>query len=225
MKKFIRQSEAQRFILRMVPQGYFKYLFGIAKSLSDLEHLHTKYAEFYGCDLTPAQRSYRKSKGLANTHFISAPAANEELEGGYHWYLLISDGDGPIAQNAKVKDVRLPHSHIIWNDYVLRKAPRPRELGGGERWSWYLNEQTKKELDHHVGVLLKGEPSGLKGFFEAQCKRPMHFGVRNFIARLITRAEHNFSRMYPGRTWPARDPKQPLPIISSYKKDKTIIDE
>jgi hypothetical protein len=99
----------------------------------------------------------------------------------------------------------------------LIKAPRHRDEGGGTRWSWYIKPQAQKELDYYVGQLLKQSPHELAAFFEAQCRRPMHHGIRHYLGRLLRRAHQNFTRMYPGRQWLGRDPKMPLPIISSYK--------
>lgn len=220
--KIRSQIEAQRFLLRLVPKGYQWWISGIEKDKSSLDNRHAKYSEFYGCDLSPAKKTYRKSKGLANTHFIVSPLPNEIMEGGYIWYLIASDGLGPIRDNGKLKDARTNSGRITWNDYVMYEAPRHRLEGGGMRWSWYIKPQVQKELDHYVGVLLKQNPADLRGFFDIQCHRPMHHGIRHYLTRLIRRSHQNFTKMYPDKKWTGRDPSKPLPIMTSYKSSGEI---
>lgn len=223
MIKFEKQSECQRFLLRIVPKDYWWWVSGKVKSLAELEHLHAQFAEFYGCDLSPAKKSYRKLKGLANSNFIAAPLPREICEDGYIWFLIATDGKGPIREHSKLRDARKKSGRIIWDDYIMFEAPRHRLEGGGTRWSWYLLPQVQKELDYHVGQMLKTNPDSLKWFFEAQFRRPMHHGVRHYLARLIKRAYQNFVRMHPGKSWTARDPAIPLPIFSKFQS--TCIDE
>jgi hypothetical protein len=211
------QIEAQRSLLRIVPKGYGWWLSGREVCKADLDARHAKYAEHYGCDLSPAKKAYRKKCGLANTHFIAVALPPEELEGGYLWFLIASDGLGEIRDNTKLKDCRTREGRITWGDYVLYEAPRTREEGGGTRWSWYIKPQVQKELDYYMGQLLKQAPHELPAFFEAQCRRPMHHGIRHYLARLLKRAHQNFGRMYPNRPWVGRDPAKPLPIIASYR--------
>lgn len=215
--QFNSQMEAQRFLLRMVPKGYHWWLSGIEADRTALDNRHQKYAEFYGCDLAPARKAYRKKKGLANTHFFSVALPLDQLDGGYIWFLIATDGLGPIRENSKLKDARANAGRLVWNDYVMYEAPRHRLEGGGTRWSWYIQPDVQKQLDYYVGKLLKESPDQLKGFFEMQIKRPLHHGIRHFISRLIKRAHHNFSRMYPDKKWVARDPAHPLPIITEFK--------
>jgi len=218
MNIYNSQMDAQRFLLRLVPKGYFWWLSGQAISKADLEARHDKYAEHYGCDLAPSKKTYRKKSGLANTHFIAAALPPEVLDGGYIWFLIATDGKGEIRDNSKLMGCRTKIGHLLWGDYVLHEATRPGKEGGGTRWSWYLNPQVEKELDFHRGQLLKQAPEELPGFFEAQLRRPMHHGIRQQLTRFLKRTHQNFHRMYPGKPWLGRDPNLPLPIISAYKE-------
>lgn len=215
---FESQKKAQQFICRIVPRGYWWWLSGIAINKTDLDARHAKYAEHYGCDLSPDKKSYRKRNGLANTHFIACQLPPEKMEGGFIWYLLVTDGAGSVRENLKLQDARINRGRTTWgDDYVLYEATRHRNEGGGVRWSWYMKPERQKELDYYVGQLLKTAPGELNAFFEAQCRRPMHHGIRQYITRLLKRAHQNFTRMYPGKPWQARDPNKPLPIISGYQ--------
>ena len=214
---FDSQKKTQQFICRMVPKGYCWWLSGIVASKAELEARHAKYAEHYGTDLSPDRKAYRKRTGLANAHFIACRTPLEVLDGGYFWFLLVTDGAGVVRENMKLMDARTDSGRISWGeDYVLNEATRHRNEGGGTHWSWYLKPQRQRELDNYVGELLKTEPWELRAFFEAQCHRPMHHGIRVYLTRLLARAYQNFGRMYPGKPWPARDPSKPLPIIAGY---------
>jgi len=217
MKIFQSQMETQRFLLRMVPKGYHWWLSGTAKDKADLDKRREKYAEVYGTGLPPAKRAYQKKKGLAQAHFIAAPLPIEVLDGGYIWFLIATDGLGPIRENSKLKDARINAGRVILDDYIMFEAPRHRMEGGGTRWSWYIKPQVQNELDYYVGQLLKTASGELRAFFEAQCKRPMHHGIRHYLTRLLKKAHQNFGRMYPGKAWPARDPMKPLPILNSFR--------
>jgi len=222
MNLFQKQSDAQRFLLRLVPKGHHWWVSGVAKSCVDLDQLAEKFAEHYGTELKPHQRSWRRKKNLANAHFIVAPTAPNELEGGYRWYLIATDGAGPIRENSKLKDARTNPGRITWNDYVLYEAQLHRLEGGGTRWSWYLRQDVQDQLNYHVGQLLKHEPGELAGFLDMQTKRPMHHGIRIYVTRLIRRAHQNWGRCWPGREWKGWDPERPLPSFGQYKKSLAV---
>ena len=228
MRIFETQIDAQRFLLQMVAKGYHWWVSGVTNSLDEIENKHSKFSEFYGCDMSPSKKSYRKSKDLANTHFIFAKLPIEMNDGGYIWFLIATNGVGIIRENSKLKDARTNDGRIVWGDYVLYCATRKRRelskvkrtVGGGSHWSWYIKPDVEKELDFYVGKLLKTAPFEIKGFFEAQMHRPMHHGVRHYLSRLLRRAHHNFTRMYPDLKWIARDPSIPLPMLTSFRKLK-----
>jgi len=218
------QIACQQYILRMVPRGYWWWTSGTCTTLDELKSRGEKYAEFYGTKLSPSQRAYRKSKGLAGSLLVACPLPTEVLDGGYMWFLLSTDGAGEIRNNAKLKDARDNSGRIQWGeDYVLYQANRSREHGGGSHFSWFVQPKKQKELDFYVGKLLKEAPGELPAFFAAQLHRPMHSGVRSYLSRLIRRAAQNFSRMYPDRKWTGRDPMKPLPILNSFRKSAPSI--
>jgi hypothetical protein len=220
MNLFQRQSDAQRFLLRMTPKGFWWWVGGVAADRVKLDRLSSKFAEHYGTDLKPHQRSWRRKKGLANCHLVSAPTSPNELDGGYRWYLISTDGLGPIRENGKLKDARTNPGRVVWNDYVLYESQRHRLEGGGMRWSWHIKPDVQKQLDHHVGQLLKTAPQELPTFLEMQTRRPLHHGIRMYLTRLIRRAHQNFGRMYPGKEWRGWDPSKPLPSFGQYKKNE-----
>lgn len=224
MNLFTKQSDAQRFLLRIVPKGFHWWTSGIAKDRQRLDQLSEKFTEHYGTELKPWQRAYRKKKGLANAHFVAAPLPIGELEGGYIWFLLASDGLGSIRENSKLQDAWANSGRITWNDYVLYESQRHRLEGGRTRWSWHIKPEVQKQLDYYVGQLLKTAPYELPGFLAMQVKRPMHHGVRHWLSRLIRRAHQNFTRMYPGKEWKGWDPAKPLPSFGQYKTNAEEVD-
>ena len=220
MNPFEKQSDAQRFLLRMVPKGFHWWVGGVAQDRAKLDSLAAKFSEHYGTDLKPHERSWRKKKGLANAHFVAAPMPINQLEGGYIWFLIATDGGGPIKENSKLKDARTNPGRIVWNDYVLYADQRHRLEGGGTKWSWHIKPEVQKQLDHHVGQLLKLAPVELPGFLAMQIKRPMHHGIRHYVTRLIRRSHQNWGRMHPGKAWRGWDPAKPLPSFGQYKKNE-----
>lgn len=216
MPAFTSQIGAQKFIMRMVARGYRHWTSGKVTSKDELDKLHHKYRDLFGCDLSPAKKAYRKKCGLANTHFVFAPLPIEEMEGGFIWFLLATDGEGEIRKHGRMKDGWDKNGRVTFGDYVLHLAPRHRLEGGGLRWSWYIVPTIQRELEYYIRQCLKSAPGELAAFFEAQTRRPMHHGVRHYLSRLIKRAHQSFSKMHPGRKWTARDPSTPLPIINSF---------
>lgn len=226
MPAFTTQIRAQSFVQRMVAKEYRWWSSGKVATKAELDALHKKYTDplpvgcDFGCDLPPYKKAYRKKCGLANTHFVSAPLPSGELDGGYIWFLLATDGTGEIRKNSKLKDAWNPKQRLVFGDYVLHLAPRHRLQGGGLRWSWYIVPQIQKELERYISDCLKKQPNELGPFFDAQLKRPLHHGVRHYLSRLLRRAHQSFTKMHPGKPWPARSPSISLPFINGFKSDK-----
>lgn len=217
MVAFKSQMLLQSYIGRAVPKGYHWWVSNKVKSKAELDALHEKYAEHFGVDLSPAKRAYRRKLGLANTLFLTAKLPSGELDGGYIYFILATDGEGEIRKYKKLKDAWNNSQRLVFGDYVLHQTSRHRLEGGGLRWSWHVLPSVKDELELYIGECLKTQPGELRAFFEAQLKRPMHHGVRHYMTRLLRRAHHSFSKMYPGKPWPARDPSLKLPWISGFR--------
>lgn len=207
------QIAAQQYLLRMVPRGYHWWTSGVC-SRADLELRSKKYDEHYGASLNRAQCSYRKLKGLANSKLVAV----ELVSGEFLWFLLATDGLGPIRDNTKLLDARTNNGRIKWgSEYVLFEAKRLKIHGGGTHWSWFFQPKTQSEIQHYIGVLIKEEPENMRFFIEQLCRRPMHSGVRSFIGKTIRLAAKNWAAVHPGRPWSARDPMKPLPILDSFR--------
>lgn len=212
------QIAAQQYLLRMVPRGYHWWTSGVC-SRADLEERSKKYYEHYGTSLNRAQSSYRKFKGLANAKLVAV----ELISGEFLWFLLATDGLGPIRENKKLLDARENNGRIKWgNDYVLYKAKRLKIHGGGKHWSWFFQPKTQAEIQHYISVLIKEEPENMGFFIEQLCRRPMHSGVRSFIGRVIRQTAKSWTAVHPSRPWPARDPMKPLPILNSFRASKQM---
>jgi len=207
------QIAAQQYLLRMVPRGYHWWTSGVC-SRADLELRSKKYDEHYGTSLNRARCSYRKLKGLANAKLVAV----ELVSGEFLWFLLATDGLGPIRDNKKLLDARANNGRIKWgNDYVLYEAKRPKAHGGGTHWSWFFQPQAQAEIQHYIDVLIKEDPGNMGHFIEQLCRRPMHSGVRSFIGKTIRLAAKKWAAIHQGRPWPGRDPMKPLPILDSFR--------
>lgn len=225
MPDYSTQIRCQSAIQRFVAKGYRYYLMGKLTSKAELDALHDKYKEHFGTDLSPSKKHYKKKCGLPTAVWVSAPLPTGELEGGYIWFLLLTGlnwiKDGECYSPARVaKDAWDNNQRLVYGDYVLHLAPRHRLQGGGLRWSWYIIPKVQKELEHYISYCLKQAPNELGPFFEMQLRRTLHHGVRHYLSRLLRRAYQSFSKMHPGKKWPARDPNLPLPFINGFKSDK-----
>lgn len=221
MVAFKSQILLQSYIGRSVPRGYRWWATNKVKSKAELDALHAKYDEIFGVDFSPAKRAYRRKQGLANTIFLSAKLPSGELDGGYVYFLLATDGKGEIRKYKNLRDAWNDKQRLVFGDYVLHQTSRHRLEGGGLRWSWHVLPSIKKELEYYIGECLKKNPLELRAFFEAQLRRPLHHGVRHYMTRLLRRTHQSFSKMYPGKAWPARDPALALPFINGFKSHKS----
>lgn len=212
---FDTQIAAQQHLLRQVVRGYHLWTSGIAKTPEKLSALAEKFAEAYGTRLGKDRRHYRRKKGLANAHAIAAPLPN----GQYLWFLVVTEGIGPVRQRENLLDALVNAGRITWNsDYLLYEAKRPREHGGGTHWSWFLLPRRESEIADYMIHLVKTMPQELGFYIEQQMHRPMHSGVRSQLTRILKSAKKLFEKTRPDRKWPSAHPGKPLPILNGFRK-------
>ncbi len=213
LRLFDSQLQFQQDMLRMVPRGYFFHTSGVSKSRDKLMTLAGKFEENYGTALDRSERQYRRKKELANTLF----SAIKMPDGTYIWYLLATDGLGPI-RNEPLKDARSTTGtdRIMWGDsYMMAVATKPRDAGGGTYWSWWLQPRKLGILEQHSIYLIKEDPAEIPSFWTSQKRRPMHAGIRSQLTRLLKSNIKLWSACHPGREWPG--PKPPLSAITGYR--------
>jgi hypothetical protein len=214
---FDTQIAAQQHLLRQVVRGYRFWTSGVAKTPEKLSALSEKFAEGYGTRMGKDRRHYRRKKGLVNAQAMAATLPN----GQYLWFLVATDGVGPVRDQEKLLDAWTNSGRITWNgDYLLYEAKRPREHGGGTHWSWFLLPQRESEIANYMTHLVKTAPHDLNYYIQMQMHRPMHSGVRSQLTRILKSTKKLLERTQPDRKWPSVYPDKPLPILDGFRKRK-----
>lgn len=221
MKLLASEFQVQQQLLKLVPNGFPYFLTGECKTVERLEELASKFEEHYGTNLSAPQRAYRKTKGLGNCHAYSAWC---EGDGVFRWFLIASEGANPIFDaHSKLGDARKSDSRITWGkEYVMFPVTRPKQHGGGQHWTWFIQRETQREIDLLVGKSLKQGPWQLPLFLETLLHRPMHSGIRSQINRVIHRAHKSFCQMHPTLEWKGPTPEKKLPVVAGFHKTELL---
>lgn len=220
MQIYDTEHEAQKYLLRMVPNGHRFWTSGVIDS-GKLDGLKEKFAELYGTRLPSWKKHWRKQQGLANALAVAVRYPPERHIGGLfkkaRWFLIATEGLAPVHEQEKLQDAWSAGGRVTWNDYLLNQTTRPRAHGGGLHWSWWMKPTVVKELTAYAASLVKaGEAEMLRQFFAMQRARPMHSGIRSQVGRLIKGTHKHWTRMHPGTPWPGPDPDAPLPFYAGF---------
>lgn len=212
MKRFETQSQALQYILRQVPRGYFWWE---SKDVSadKIDHLAGQWAEHYGTTLPAHARLYKRKKGQATACAVAALLPS----GKWRCMLLATDGVGPIRQNTKVQDARTRDGKPRWGHYLMNQATRPREMGGGVHWSWYLDPIEQNQIENYLVTKIKaGASAEVAGFWQDNLlRRPLYAGIRSSLTRILKSNIKLWSAIWKDKPWPG--PQAPLPHIAGFK--------
>lgn len=220
--QFLRASQtaAQQAIARMI-HAYPLWTSGVIE-IEKWPRLVDKFSRLYEVDISPAARQWRKKRGQCSAHLIGAclptDAAGREW---VRWVLLVTEnGDGPVKELEKLKDAR--RDRIVWGDYVLMYLTRPREWGGGSRWTWCMVPQVERQEANYVTALAQtGDTHRMSSYIALLIRRPMHSCVRTQIAKMLRRARRVWEKHNKGKPWPG---PQSLPILDYRARGKRMED-
>lgn len=216
MKITATQTDAEKLILRYVSQNkYYWWTSGIIDGdINKLTRLSDKFAENYGT-LRPAHwKAYMSRKGRARAFCVAYELPNGK--GRYRWYLLATDGSGPIRELEQLKDAR--QVAIDVGDLVLKEVVRPSEFGGGRRWTYLVERRVESSQDKYLFDLVKqGKDKELAVALRYVCGYTMHSGVRSWVRRQIRSKHSLWSKFWPNRPWPGPDPDGSLPVVTLKK--------
>lgn len=216
MKIAASQSDVEKIILRYVAQ--FKYFYWTSGTISGLQpekldRLSKKFAEAYGTLRAPHWKSYQARKGLARAFCVAYRLPNGS---DYRWYLLATDGLGPIKQEQQLKDAR--HVPIEIGDLRLVQARRPSEDGGGRRWTYLIDRRAQSAHDKHLLQLVKeGNEKGVRDACRYIAGYSMHSGVRSWVRVQLRSKAALWAKIWTKRAWPGPDPEASLPILKLTK--------
>lgn len=227
MKITATQTDAEKLILRYVSQNKYYWwtsgeLIDDSEKLDKLTRLSNKFADLYGT-LRPAHwKAYMARKVRARAFCVAYE--HQRGSGKFRWYLLATDGSGPVHELEKLHDARQVPIQI--GDLVLKEVVRPAEFGGGRRWTYLVERRVESSQDKYLFELVKkGKDRELAAAFEYVCGYTMHSGVRSWVRRQIHSKHALWLKFWPNRPWPGPDPESPLPVVTlkkiSFRTDRT----
>lgn len=215
------QTEAQQAISRLV--SAYPLWTSSACPVEKWPSLVAKFSSRYEVDISPPARQWRKKRGQCSAHLVGAAlppdAAGVET---VRWVLLVTEkGKGEVKEQEKLRDAR--RDRIVWGDYVLMRMARPRQHGGGSRWTWCLTPQVERQEANYLTGLAQaaargGDSSRLLAYTQILVRRPMHSGVRTQIAKMLRRARRVWDQHSESRPWPGPVPDD-LPILTYRRRD------
>jgi hypothetical protein len=188
-------SALMMYLTDQISRGYDHYLQGEIK-VEKIPSFETKMNKKYPFDLRVHQRSYRKRKGLPNYILI----ISKPLDGDCSWYILAAGTKTKVLKKGAENDdtfrsAKEKNTHLAYRNYEAKCISKPREEGGGYRWSWYLNRREYKQIRE---VFIDASRSRSLHRLEYLCllnrKRPMFGGIRGQIKSLFTLAQKEVSR-------------------------------
>lgn len=212
------QAEAQRAILRSIARGYPLYTTGLVR-VDKWDRLVAKFRRLYEVDISPAARQNRKRRGRCAALLIGAELPPDDRGDMIRWVLLVTEaGIGPVKDEETLRDAR--SERMTWGDYVCMYLTRPRQHGGGARWTWCLTREAERACANYLTELAQaagrnGDPRRLHAFVDTLLRRPMHSGVRTQVAKMLRRAEKVWSKHSGGLAWPCIEPDA-LPQFGRY---------
>ena len=214
---YATQSGLMQRCPKMVADGYRWWTGGTIES-AKLPALVEKFAGKYAIAATADQRARRRRDGLANARLLAATIDQATVR----WLLRVSDGEGAVREQEALQDTLNPREALRWGDYEMKRTTRPREFGGGSRFTWWIDKQVESEIDRRASGLAQGGRADALGLHLKTCiHRPLFSGVRTQIRKVISRARAVWRHHHPERSWPGPDPDK-LPWLGSFRKAKTI---
>lgn len=213
------QVDAQRAISRQV-HSYPLWTSGELPA-EKWEAFALKMATQYEVDISPSARQWRKKKGQCSAILIAAELPQQEWGTRIRWVIMVTEkGEGSVKEKERLKDAS--SARITWGDYVLMYMTRPREWGGGSRWTWSMSPQLERQESNFLtataqAAALSNEPKRLDAFIrKSLMRRPMHSGIRTQTAKMLRRAQKVWAKNSNGKPWPSVDPAK-LPVLTSYR--------
>ena len=93
-------------------RGYHWYTSGKVPH-NKAQKLVDKFDELYGIGCNENQRSYRRSKGIANAKLLLYPIKDSKT---FYWWLLVTDGTGAVHKKEKLSEVVGASDRLQWAD-------------------------------------------------------------------------------------------------------------
>lgn len=216
------KAAAMRLILETVQRGSRYWTGGVISTAKALG-LAEKFAHRYDTDASASRRARNKARGQANATLILYPEDEMALS-PVRWWLLVTPGSGQVHAEEQLNDTWSRHQRLTWGEqYELLHLQRPRDYGGGRRWTWQVTTRRMEELEAAMGQLARGHGSpsaertdDLAALVAAIQKMPGFHGIRMQQRTLYHLGEACWNRTHraPFTGWPQDipyvDKRQPV---------------
>jgi len=213
-----------RILLETVERGSRYWIGGMIPAAKAEQFAH-KMAQRYHTDASQATRARRKSRGEANTTLFLYPETATTLR----YWLLATQGKGEVHEQEKLLDTWKAREALTWGEqYRLDHTQRPKQRGGGRRWTWSVQEERYAELEASMRRYASGHGSGhdrnddLDALVLALQRMPGFSGVRSQqialcnLGRAIWIKTHKVGEYpwpdfpYLDKSWPCYHKPEPL---------------
>lgn len=132
-------------IATAVARGRIHYVSGHVR-MDKAEALAGKLMEKYGANADPSrQRAQLRAQNARSTLILLANPA--ELH--FAWWLLVTDGGGPVVEQETLADARQRDTRIHVADFELTRMPA-KNREDKARWTWRLPSRRYEELLSHA---------------------------------------------------------------------------
>jgi hypothetical protein len=193
-------SALMMYLTDQISRGYHYFLQGEINA-QKIPSFETKMNAKYSLDLKVHQRSYRKRKGLPNYILV----ISQPKDGVCSWYIL-SAGTKTKVLKEGIKNDDIFHcaldkyTRLTYKKYETKRVTKPRDEGGGHRWSWYINSSEYKQLrEGFIEASRSRSMHKLEHLCLINRNRPMFGGIRSQIGALFDLAQKEATRSHRKR--------------------------
>jgi hypothetical protein len=135
----VTKSAAMRYLAEQVGHGYVLFQHGEVSSAGAVSLLE-KFDDRHGVLASRGARDHARSRGRSCARLVVFPKDNDP-ETLYFW-LLATEGDGPLPTAGNAQDARDPNTRLTWSDqYELVARPVRRRSGVLHHvWTWVFTK-------------------------------------------------------------------------------------
>jgi hypothetical protein len=117
-------------------RGFQRWTGGVVR-YDRAEKLAAKFTDIYGANPDRAQDMRLRRAGSARARLVFLP---DPAQLSFAWWLLVSEGAGPVVAREELRDATDRRSRITLRDWELLRAPK-RQTRESVAWTWRLPEK------------------------------------------------------------------------------------
>ena len=149
------KTDLMKSIIRLVGGGYYYQFTQGEVPIKKAQALTLKFSDRYQTNLTAQQRYRRKKKKQANSFLLMCPDHERPI---FHWFLLVTEGEGLVHQMESLQDVRAKKSHqrLHLTGYELVKTPR-KGKNAKPLWTWRMSNENFEAWQERLRSVIRGK--------------------------------------------------------------------